>query len=242
MANQYTVVPWTKDEIKLLKKFYPLIGYKVQQFIPNKTIDQIGHKVKTEGVKFGFFEEGEEGYFDIETTNFNADFAFMLSYCIKVRGQDKIIKNVIKSDEIRDGDDPVLDKRLVQDLINDLRKFKRVYTYYGADGRGLDVPFSRTRALQHGLEFLPYGLLQHCDIYYIARSKLKLSHRRLDNVCDLLGIEGKTHLDPKTWILATTGNQKALDYVLDHNEKDVLILERAHKKIEMYAAQTRRYI
>jgi uncharacterized protein YprB with RNaseH-like and TPR domain len=234
--------PWTKEEDKILRKMYPVLGTKVQEFFVDRSLNAIDHRVRNLGVKFGLFEEGEEGYFDIETTNLNADFAFMLSYCIKVRGKDEIIKNVIRTDEIHDGDNPILDKRIVQDLINDLKRFKRVYVYYGADGRGLDVPFSRTRALANKLDFIPYGLIQVCDIWYIARSKLRLSHKRLDNVCDLLGIEGKNHLDGKTWILATTGNQKALDYVLDHNERDVVILEKVHRVLEQYSAQNRRYM
>lgn len=236
---------YSKEEKKLFKKYYPLLGTKILQYLlqikepsRNWTIDSIDHAVRNLGFKFGVFELGEEAYCDIETTNLNADFAFMLSYCFKVRGQDKIYGSCITSEEIRTG---ILDKRLIEDFVKDLRRFKKIYTFYGDR---FDVPFARTRALavDNGIDFPPYGLIQHCDIWYIARSKLKLSHRRLDNVCNLLGIEGKTHLDGKTWILAATGDKQALNYVYEHNKVDVVILEKAHKKLEVYAAQSRRYL
>jgi uncharacterized protein YprB with RNaseH-like and TPR domain len=162
-----------------------------------------------------------------------ADFAYILTYCIKVRGQDKIIKNSITREEILSGN---FDKRIVGDLITDLRKFKKIYTYYGSR---FDVPFTRTRALINGYEFIPFGLLLHQDLYFLAKSKFCLSRRRLDNVCDMLGIEGKTHLDGKIWMLAGIGNTEALKYILDHNEADVEILARAFEKVKNYAGVTR---
>jgi uncharacterized protein YprB with RNaseH-like and TPR domain len=231
MANQY-IGEWTKSEDKILKTHYPNLGMKVQQFFPNRSTDAIDHRVRRLGLKFGLFEEGEEGFLDIETTNLRADFAFMLTYCIKIRGG-KVIQNKITREELLSGN---FDKRLVGDLLNDLKNFKKIYTYYGSR---FDVPFLRTRAMMHGYDFIPYGLLMHQDIYFLARSKFCLSRKRLDNVCDMLGIEGKTHLDGKIWMLAAIGDEKSIDYIMDHNVADVEILERAFEKIRTFAGVTR---
>ena len=157
----------------------------------------------------------------------------MLTYFIKTKGKDEYRSNKITQEEIRSGE---LDKRLVKDLIEDLQKYKKIYTYYGSR---FDVPFIRTRALSWGYEFIPYGLLLHQDLYFLARNKLCLSHRRLANVCDLLGVDGKTHLDGKLWMLAATGNKEAIEYIYGHNKGDVEILEKAYNKLKIYASVTR---
>jgi uncharacterized protein YprB with RNaseH-like and TPR domain len=224
---------YSKEEIKLLKKYYPVLGMRVQQFLPNRTQDSIDHEVRSQGIKFGLFEEGDEGFLDIETTNLKADFAFMLTYCIKTKGREEYCWNKVTQEEIRTG---VLDKRLVKDLIEDMRKYKKVYTYYGTR---FDLCFIRTRALSWGYDFIPFGLLLHQDLYFLAKSKLCLSRKRLANVCELLGIDGKTHLDGKLWMLAATGNEEAINYIYEHNKSDCVILEKAYNKLKMYVGVTR---
>jgi uncharacterized protein YprB with RNaseH-like and TPR domain len=54
-----------------------------------------------------------------------------------------------------------------------------------------------------------------------------------------MGIEGKTHLDMEIWFDARFGDQDALDYVVEHNLQDVLILEKAFDKLEPYAKWSR---
>jgi len=236
MVNQYTVIAWTKEEIKLLKKHYPILGQKVQQFLPNRTRDQIDHKIRELDIHYGLFEKGEEAFLDIETSNLNADFAYMLSYAIKVKDCDIVHSGIITKAEIFSGE---FDKRLVADCIEVLRKFKRIYTYYGTK---FDLSFLRTRALIHNLEFIPFGLIQHQDLYYLVRNKLKLSRNRLENVCEALGVNGKTRLDGHIWVKATIGDKKSLGYILEHNIQDVLILEKVYNKIKTYAGVQRRSI
>lgn len=232
MTNQYTD-GWTTVEINILKKNYPLLGAKVIQLLPNRTANAIDTQVKRQGIKYGLFPIGEEGFLDIETTNFNADIAYMLSYAFKVRGSDTVYASKITKEEIFSGK---FDERLVKQCIEDLRRFKRIYTYYGT---GFDIPFIRTRALELGLEFPIFGSIQHQDIYYLVRNKLKLCRNRLENVTRLLGIDDKTHLDLKVWRLAAIGDSKSLDYVMEHNIIDVKILEKAHEEIKCFCGTTK---
>lgn len=232
MGNNF----WSNEEKKVLKKYYPILGAKTKQFLPNRTIGAIEHEARRQNIKYGLFEVGEEAFLDIETTNINADFAFMLSYAFKVKDKNEVLCSCITREEVLSGQ---LDKRLIKDFVKTLRKFKRIYTYYGDR---FDVPFARTRALVHKIEFPPYGLIQHQDLYYLARAKLKISSNRLERVCDILSIKGKTHLKPRTWTLATTGDTKSIAYVLDHNIKDIIILEKAYNKLKVYATVQRRSI
>jgi len=168
------------------------------------------------------------GYLDIECSQLKSNYGIMLSYCIKERGKDKIYCDTITK---RDIDKKVLDKRLTKNCINDMRKFDVVMGYYSTK---FDIPFIRSRAMYWNLDFPLYGELKHKDIYYMVRNKMCLNSNRLEVACNHLGIEGKTKLDGKVWILASAGDKKSLDYVLEHNRFDVLILEQLHDKIKDY--------
>jgi len=169
------------------------------------------------------------GYFDIETSNLKANFGIVLSYAIKERGKDKILSSTITKSELVDG---TLDKRLVKDCISDMRTFDILMGYYSTK---FDIPFIRSRALYWNLDFPKYGELQHKDIWYMVRHKMSLHSNRLEAACNHLGIKGKTHLDGTHWVMALTGNEKALSYILDHNKYDVIILEKLHNRIKDYA-------
>jgi uncharacterized protein YprB with RNaseH-like and TPR domain len=168
------------------------------------------------------------GYFDIECDDLQADFGIMLSYAIKERDSKQIYCNTITRKNILDW---CFDKELVQKCINDLMKFNVVYTYYGTR---FDWPFVRARALYWKLDFPGFGILNHKDLYYLVRNKVKIHSRRLESACDLIGVEGKTRLKPAIWNLAKYGHKESLEYILEHNKQDVIILEKLHKRMECY--------
>ena len=227
---------WLKTEYKVLKKYYPVLGTKSTKFLPDRTIDSIEHRARRLGIKYTPIGEGPVGFLDIETSGLQADFNFMFSWSIKTADKKEIFSSVITLEELRNGE---LDKRIVKELIKTIYNYKRIYTYYGTL---FDIPFIRTRALYHKLEFIPYGLVQHKDVYYLARRILRIHSKRLESVCSLLGIKGKTHLEPRIWVMANTGNAKALKYILEHNKADVIILEKAYKRLQTYEGRTRRFI
>lgn len=166
------------------------------------------------------------GYLDIECSNLNADYGIIFSYCIKPRGDDNILYRVITKGELK----KCLDREVVKSLINDISQFDRIVTFYGTK---FDIPFCRTKAVYHGLDFPEYGQLMHTDLYYTMKHKFKLSSNRLENSCRvLLGKTQKTRLDPIHWIKALQGDEESLEYILEHNKYDVIDLELLHDKIE----------
>lgn len=168
------------------------------------------------------------GYLDIECTNLNADFGFMLCYCIKVAGKDEIVTGVIDAKDIKKH----LDRSVVAKCLEDLKGFDRLFTWYGAK---FDIPYIKARAMIHGLDIGPvsFGQRYHKDLYYVARRNLKISSRRLENVSRLLlGKSNKTRLEPTSWTHAAMGDKKALSYVVEHCEYDVIDLERVHHKLD----------
>jgi len=227
---------WSKEEDDVIRKLYPIMGTKTKLHLTSRSIDSIEHRARRLGVKFIPTGEGPAGFLDIESSGLQGDFNYMYSWAIKTANKNEVYHSIISSDEMRNG---VLDKRVVQELVDALQNYKRIYTYYGTR---FDIPFARARALYHKIEFIPYGVIEHRDLYYLARRVLRIHRNRLESVADLLGIKGKTHLNPRIWVMANCGNEQALQYILKHNIKDVEVLEQVYKKLQPYEAKTRRYI
>jgi len=177
------------------------------------------------GVPWYQFPSYKIGYLDIETDGLKADFSTMLSWAIKEKGGD-IVTGVIKQKELFNG---VYDKRLIEDCINELKKYAIICTY---NGTRFDIAYLRTKALHYGIEFPGYGELYHFDLYYTCKSKLNLSRKSLANVTDYLGIEGKTDISKDAWRKAKYGDPDSLAEVVKHNIPDVVILEKLHDKLD----------
>jgi uncharacterized protein YprB with RNaseH-like and TPR domain len=171
-------------------------------------------------------EEERLAFFDIEASNLDADYGIMLSWAIKPSDSKTVIGDVLTPADVKKGYE---DKRIVQSCIDALAKFNRVVTYYGT---GFDLPFLRARALIVGVDFPTFGSLKHKDLYYIVKSKFKLSSRRLENACrQLLGATDKTRIDAKYWRNGVRGDKDSLKYIYDHNLHDVIDLEKLYYKV-----------
>jgi len=168
------------------------------------------------------------GFLDIEASNLKANFGILLSYCIKPAGSDDILCDLITKDDL----DTVLDKRIVSSCIKNMRKFDRLVGHYSTR---YDIPFLRTRAADHRLNFPTYGEIKHSDTYYMAKSKLCLSSNRQDVIAEILQHKNiKSRIDPNHWIKALRGDEDALAYILDHNKRDVVQLEKNYNRLIPY--------
>lgn len=182
-------------------------------------------------------QQGERvGFLDIETSNLAADFGIVLSWCIKPAGKNKkILYGVISKEDLTSGD---LDKRILGDCIDAMRKFDRLIGHYSSR---FDFPFLRTRALYWDMDFPTYGEIIQEDVWDIARRVLKLHSNRQDSVSEtILGKSQKTRFSARHWIMALQGDEEALKYVLDHNKKDVLDLEKNYNKLQQFTRKGRR--
>lgn len=183
---------------------------------------------KITGQPWYTFPEYKTGYFDIEADGLKADFSTMLTWCIKEKGGETV-SGVIKKSELFGEID--VDKRLIKDLVDELKKYKIIVTYFGTR---YDMPYARVKAMRYGLDFPKFGELYHHDLFYTVRSKTNLARKSLDSACDYLGIEGKTPISKEAWRRAKYGNKKGLAEVLHHNKGDVVILEKLHEELEPF--------
>lgn len=176
------------------------------------------------------------GFLDLEFQNFKANYGLLLTYAIKEYHKKEVCSSKITTEEVRS---KFLDKELTKRLIKDFSKFDVVVTYYGTR---CDLPYMRTRALKWKLKFPSYGYIKHIDMYYLVKAKLSLNRNSLQNACALLGIRGKNHVFGDIWIRAVTGHQPSIDYIYDHNVRDVVILEKLYDRMITFSAKTNRSI
>jgi len=196
-------------------------------FVKGLLKEEVNEKewIKATGLPWYNFPGYKIGYFDIETTGFDADFSAVLSWAIKEKGGETKTF-VITKEDLFNG---LEDKRVVEAFVNELNSYGIIIGYYSTN---FDLPFMRSKALHYGLEFPSYGDLFHWDLFYTVKSKLKLSRNSLDAACDFLNISGKTPLRREVWRKARYGDPKALKEVVAHNIGDVEILEILHDKLE----------
>ncbi len=189
------------------------------------------------------------GYLDIETTGFDAAYDYMLSWAIlpepKKEGfsDTKLAKTVLgRTLTPKEIKTYVLDRKLVEELVEALKGFDRIVVFNGVDYR-FDIPFARTRALRWGIEFIPHRGIFVEDVYLFAKQKLKMSRRRLKDLCSLFGISAKQHPgEPNLWIKASLGDAEALKYLWKHNVEDVISLYKLYSKLYDYMLHGNRSI
>lgn len=170
---------------------------------------------------------------DIESTALNASFGWIISVCIKKLGGG-ITKLLVKPEEILEG---TTDKRLCQEFVKEMDKFDMIVGHYSGK---FDIPMLRTRCVFWNISFPRYADLIQKDTCQILWQKFKLHSNRLEAACDFFGIESKRHrLKPNLWQQAQAGNQKALNYILKHNEEDVISTEKLWLKINQYIAPSK---
>ena len=199
-------------------------------------------------VHFNCYQE-EQGfsekvcYFDIESSNLDANYGIMLTWANKPAGSKEIEHDSITKEDLINGD---LDKRIVISAMKSLHKYDRIVGHYS---RKFDIPFLRTRAMYWHLDelFPKPGELAHTDTWELAKTLLKLNSNRQVTVAEALignakGQVLKTRIDPNHWIKALQGDEKALAYILDHNIRDVIELERNHKRLQRFARKSNRSI
>jgi len=180
------------------------------------------------------------GYLDIEASDLAANKAWMLSWSIQARSlagkkYDTVAYDFVKYDEFFLAPGVVnreYDRNIVNSLLDEMQNYDLLVTYYGT---GFDIPFIRTRAMILGITGYPKPKrIAHLDLYYHVRSKMSLDRNSLAQATKCLEIDGKTHLDFIYWKLAAMGDEKCMETLLDHNVKDVAILEGLHKELEPY--------
>lgn len=166
---------------------------------------------------------------DLETTNLNANFGYLLCGGWKVLGEKKAhVIDITQTKNFKK--DCTNDKELCKRLYDVLSEADMWITWFGCY---FDVPYLNSRLLRHDLPPLPP--VPHLDGWKVARYKLKLNSNRLQSVTSFLGLDDKTPLDGPTWVRAMAGHRKSIRYVVEHCRQDCEVLEQVYQKLKPLA-------
>lgn len=158
--------------------------------------------------------------FDLETSNLDADFSVLLTACIKPFGQPVKIFRADNYPEWKT--DRANDAKITCDIADELRKHAIVIGHYS---QKFDVPFLRAKMAKHQLEPLPqmFGI----DTWRIAKNNFKVTSRRLRNLVHFFDLGDKDSVEGGLWMdAAYNGDIDAMNKIVEHNVRDVEILEK----------------
>lgn len=240
--------PSKRVSLRELKAEFHWMGYNRTQDAIRSRAHILRRELQREGTQSrqaAWFEGARFGFYDIETTNFQANFGHMLSWAVFLpdgtarmdeRGRIQVpLTGKVKWDAITRKqaiDYSKFDKAIVQSCVDMIYKDVDILVGYYSDR--FDNPFVRTRADYWGIDFPLYQEKYTYDVWRTVRMIYKLGRNTLDQATELLGIEGKTHVKPGIWAKAKVGDPEAMEYVVDHNKEDVKILAELFNKVSGY--------
>ncbi len=165
---------------------------------------------------------------DIEASNLSADFGIILTFGSKIVGEGApTVLNILDYRD-RTGDLIRAEKRLLKDIVITMLGADIWLTHYGS---WYDLPFINSRLLYHGLPILPPSY-PHIDTWKISKNRLKLRNNRLNTIQEFLNLPSeKNAIKPEQWIRALGGHTASMDYIVEHNRRDVLVLEEAYGRL-----------
>lgn len=160
---------------------------------------------------------------DIETSDFKANFGHMLMWSAKFVGEDHVYYSRI-DDNKGYGKTPhsfLDDKRMLEELVPILDSADAIVHHYGDR---FDLRFVNTRCLEHGM--LPPLPPTTIDTWKVARSGLAMTSNRLGTLAESFGGDHqKGGLSKEQWKLAVHGHKPTLDAMLEYCIDDVLATE-----------------
>lgn len=146
----------------------------------------------------------------------------ILSWSAKWLGDDKVISDILSSQEAIERDD----SRLVKSFWKLLDRADVVITH---NGREFDIKRVNTRFMYNGLT--PPSSYKNIDTLVAARSVFGMTMNKLDYISKYLELDRKIHTDFALWIKCDNGNKKALRKMRDYNMQDVKMLEDVYLRI-----------
>src|SRR3990167_534335 len=140
--------------------------------LPWKAVDNALYRLKAVRQEH-WLDSARVGFLDIETTDLKANVGYMICWGLLLT-DGTILSDLITRREIM-GAEIEPDKRVVASC---LKALKQVDVVVGYNSTLFDVPFLRTRAMVHGLNFPAYGQLCGIDLYFAAKSLLRTTNKR----------------------------------------------------------------
>lgn len=168
--------------------------------------------------------------YDIEASGLTADFGIVLTFGSKIVGDGRRVEILNILDYLDESKDLIrAEKRLLKDIT---KRMLGADVWLGHFSTYYDLPFLNTRLLYHQLPVLPANYAQ-IDTWKISRNRLKLRNNRLVTIQGFLKLEDeKNSIKPEQWLRALGGHRASMAYIVEHNRRDVLVLEQAYERLK----------
>lgn len=175
-------------------------------------------------------------FFDTESTDLKGMMARIL--CASFVGLDGKPYTLRLDDKRYRGKSQIDDSKLCLAIRDELEQANLIV---GWNSKLHDIPLLNAKLAKAGLRrFIPQNFHLDC-MYYAGGCSMKIGSRKLDNVARFFKLpEQKTPLDWDIWQHAGMGEKKALNYVVEHCEADVLVLREAYHYLLPYVANLHR--
>lgn len=170
--------------------------------------------------------------FDLETSGFEANGNIILCACIKpFSGVGRSSITTFRADAYPAYRDNRADDRAISKAIyKELKKYDIWVAHNGVD---FDDKFLRTRLSEAQIEMPRNKII---DPVWIARKNFRFGRNSLDQIASHFNVPGKNHVDMKYWKKAKfnhgAGETAAMNYIVEHCQRDVLVLESVFNKIK----------
>lgn len=174
-------------------------------------------------------EPGKILVFDIETTDFKANFGHMLMWAGKFVGDPEVFTARIDENPFygRDAFSMIDDERITRELRDLVDKADVVVYHYGDR---FDLRFLNTRCLENGI--LPPAKVTSIDTWKVAKYNLAMTSNRLGTLAESFGGDNqKGSLSKEQWKLAHHGHKPTLDAMMEYCVGDVMATEAIYIKM-----------
>jgi hypothetical protein len=172
--------------------------------------------------------------YDLETTDLNGQIGRVLCGVVLVFDPEELYVFRADNYEAWKNGQRSNDREILGDILSVLECCD---IHFAHNGRWFDQKFLATRAIAHNFPPVqPQKLVDPCQK---ARQQFALASNSLDSVADHLGIEmKKTPFESNVWARAMLdGNQKDMDYIVEHCVIDVYVLAQIARRIAPWVKQ-----
>jgi uncharacterized protein YprB with RNaseH-like and TPR domain len=176
----------------------------------------------------------EIGFFDLEATALNGSFGHLLSCACAHAKEDDIWVARLDDPKYRVGGKKFDDTKLAMSIRDHLVQHDILVSWNGKRGMsptgspfGFDIPMLNARLIANpnARSKVISRAVKHIDLLRESRKYLQLHSHRLQAVQEFLELlEEKTSIVPRYWHRALAGEKEAMDYIVDHNVRDVRVL------------------
>jgi DNA polymerase elongation subunit (family B) len=211
-ANQYGI---TKDRLEKIKEKERFDKKKYPKILV-LDIETLPMSVRT----FGLYKQRIPHYNIIK----NKDIV-VLSWVAKWLYDSEVMSDILTPDEAIRHDD----KRIMQGMWNLLEQATVVIAH---NAKNFDIRVINSRFLVNGI--LPPTPYQVIDTLTESQKLFRTSSHKLDYLGKLLFNKGKKNTDFSLWERCDEGDQRSLDYMLEYNKEDVLLLEECYLEMRPY--------